>query len=81
MKTFYLTIARVGENLFEGEAISIELPGTDGVFTVLSHHEPLVSTLVSGKARVVASDGTTHSFDISMGGIAEISGNQATVLL
>ena len=30
MKTFHLTVAKVGENLFEGEAISATLPGERG---------------------------------------------------
>jgi hypothetical protein len=42
-KTFHLTIARVGENMFDGEAVSVTLPGTDGVFTIMAHHEAYVS--------------------------------------
>ncbi len=80
-KTFHLTIAHVGENLFDGEAVSAELPGADGVFTVLAQHEALVSTLVGGEARVVTPDGKKHTFPIPKGGIAEVSNNQATVLL
>ncbi len=81
MKTFHLTIAHVGENLFDGEAVSAELPGADGVFTVLAHHEALVSTLVEGEAHVKTSDGQEHTFAIPKGGIAEVSNNQMTVLL
>lgn len=81
MRTFHLTIAKVGENLFDGEALSVELPGADGVFTVLPHHEALVSTLVRGEAKVRTLDGNTKLFAIVEGGIAEISNNQATVLL
>lgn len=81
MKTFHLTIAHVGDNLFDGEAVSVQLPGADGVFTVLANHEALVSTLVTGKARVETADGNKRHFEIPKGGIAEISNNQATVLL
>ena len=81
MSTFHLTVARVGENLFDGEATSIILPGTEGVFEVLAHHEAFVSELKRGEARVVAADGTKHQFKLPEGGIAEISHNQATVLL
>ncbi len=81
MATFHLTIARVGENLFEGEALSISLPGHEGAFQVLAHHESFVSELRPGRARIVTSDGSERSFDIPTGGIAEISHNQATVLL
>lgn len=81
MATFHLTVARVGENLFDGEAISVSLPGTEGAFEVLAHHEAFVSELKVGKAHAVAADGTKHQFDLPRGGIAEVSHNQATVLL
>jgi F-type H+-transporting ATPase subunit epsilon len=81
MKSFRLTIARVGENLFEGEATELSLPGTEGVFEVLPHHEPFVSELRPGEARVKGADGKQYHFEIPEGGLAEISHNQATVLL
>jgi F-type H+-transporting ATPase subunit epsilon len=79
-RTFHLTIAKVGENLFDGEAVSVVLPGEDGVFEVLALHEALVSPLRQGEIRVTAADGGEHRYELS-GGIAEISGNQATILL
>jgi len=81
MMTFHLTISRVGENLFDGEARSIALPGTEGMFEVLAHHEAFVSRLRAGKAQGVAADGSPIHFEIPSGGIAEVSNNQATVLL
>jgi F-type H+-transporting ATPase subunit epsilon len=80
-KTFHLTIAKVGENLFAGEAVSVTLPGKDGVFQVLAGHEAFVSTLSEGKAKVVDATGAEQSFPIADGGIAEVSGSQTTVLL
>ncbi len=80
-KTFHLTVARVGENLFDGEAISVTLPGVDGVFTVLPGHEAFVSELREGEARIEAADGQQHHVPIHQGGVAEVSSNQATVLL
>lgn len=80
MKTFHLTIARVGENLFDGEAVSASFPGVEGTFEVLADHEAFVSELSAGEARVTAADNTQQRFPI-MGGIAEVSHNQATVLL
>ena len=51
-KTFHLTIAQVGHNIFDGEAVSVTLPGSDGVFTVLANHEAFVTPLKIGEARV-----------------------------
>jgi F0F1-type ATP synthase epsilon subunit len=81
MKTFYVTVAKVGETLFEGEAKSITLRGVEGVFTVLAGHEAFVCELVPGVAQIEDADGKKHSVDIPSKGIAEVSGTQATVLL
>ncbi len=80
-KTFHLTIARVGEQIFDGEAISVLLPGTEGLLEVLAHHEPFVSRLKAGEVRYVDAAGTKHHLDIVHGGVAEVSHNQATILL
>ena len=81
MKTFHLTVARVGENLFDGEAVSAVLPGKDGVFQILAEHEPFVSELVPGEMRVKAADEQSYHFELPKGGVAEVSRNQATILL
>lgn len=79
-KTFHLTIAKVGQNLFDGEALAVTLPGVEGVFTVMAHHEAFVTPLKAGEAVVETADGTKESYTIERG-IAEVSSNQATVLL
>lgn len=80
-KTFHLTVAKVGENLFDGEAVSATLPGTEGVFQVLASHEAFISELKEGEMRVTSADNQSHVFSLPSGGIAEVSHNQATVLL
>jgi F-type H+-transporting ATPase subunit epsilon len=79
-KTFHLTIAKLGENLFDGEAMLVTLPGADGDFTVMAAHEAFVTPLRAGTARVKDAEGLEHTYPIESG-IAEVSGNQATVLL
>lgn len=81
MKTFHLTAAKVGENVFDGEAVSVSLPGSEGLFQVLAGHEAFVSELVPGDMQVKAKDGSVHTIKIERKGIAEISHNQATILL
>lgn len=80
-KTFHLTVARIGENLFDGEALSVSLPGAEGVLEVLAQHEPLVTELVPGEIRIVAADGTRRHIELGHRGVAEISENQATILM
>lgn len=80
-KTFHLTIAKVGENLYDDEALGVTVPGVEGVFQVLADHEALVSELRSGEVRVVSEDGKLLHFRIAEKGIAEVSHNQVTILL
>ena len=80
MKTFHLTIAKIGERLFEGEAQLLTAPGAEGVFTVLAHHEPMIAELKAGEVKVEDAEGKSYQFQLS-GGLAEISNNQATLLV
>jgi len=74
-------VAKVGENLFDGEAASITLPGTEGVFQVLAHHEAFISELKKGEMRITSPDEEMRRVMLPQGGIAEVSHNQVTVLL
>ncbi|HWH07498.1 MAG TPA: hypothetical protein VNU47_03175 [Candidatus Paceibacterota bacterium] len=80
-KTFHLTVARVGENIFDGQALSVVLPGAEGIFTVLAGHEAFVSPLKEGIIKIQAEDGTVTEVTLETPGVAEVSNNQATVLL
>ena len=81
MKTFHLTIARVGENLFDGDVVSVAIPGADGMFEVLAGHEAFVSELAEGTVRAVSAEGERFHFEIAGRGVAEVSQNQVTILL
>ena len=78
--TFHLIIASVGENRFDGPAVSVTLPGAAGEFTVLAHHEPVVTTLKPGTITVRETLGEPKQFKIESG-VVEMSGNRAVVLL
>ena len=78
--TFHLTIASVGETRFDGAAVSATLPGTAGEFTVLAHHEPIVTTLKPGTIIVRETLGEQKKFEIESG-ILECSGSRVVVLL
>lgn len=79
-KYFHLSVARVAETLYEGEALSMTAPGEDGVLTVLAHHEALVTPLKHGLLRFETGSGEVTELTIERG-ILEVSDNQATVLL
>ncbi|HUY62853.1 MAG TPA: F0F1 ATP synthase subunit epsilon [Candidatus Paceibacterota bacterium] len=80
MKTFHLTIARIGEKLFDAEAVSASVPGAEGMFEILGGHEPFISELRAGEVRVRTERGEER-FAVPQGGIAEVSGSEATILL
>ena len=80
-KTFHLTIARIGENVFDGEVVSLAVPGVEGDCVLLAHHEPFVSELREGSLHFVDAEGKRHQVPVSRGGIVEASFNQSTVLL
>lgn len=78
--TFHLVIASVGETRYDGAALSATLPGEAGEFTILPHHEPVVTTLKQGTITVRGTLGEPQKFSIE-NGVVEMSGNRAVVLL
>jgi F-type H+-transporting ATPase subunit epsilon len=80
MQTFHLVITSVGETRFDGAAVSATFPGSAGEFTLLPHHEPIVTTLKSGTITVKLVGGEKEEFKTE-NGILECSGNRAVVLL
>lgn len=79
-KLLNLIISRVDGPVFEGEVISVTVPGIEGEMTILAHHEALISPLKNGTITVRKSDGSEESHKIESGTF-EISNNQATVLM
>ena len=74
-----VVVARVHENLFDGEALSLSARTVEGEVTILPKHEPYVATLAPG-AVVVRTEEGNKEFDVESG-VLEVSNNQATVLL
>lgn len=74
-----VVIAKVDENLYDGDAVSVTLPGAEGEMTVLAEHEPLITTLKNGII-VVHTEGGDREFQIE-GGVLEVSHEGVTVIL
>ncbi|MSR70657.1 hypothetical protein EXS62_01300 [Candidatus Kaiserbacteria bacterium] len=77
----HVVIAKVDEVLFEGEAYSLTVPGAEGEMTVLGHHEPLITTLKPGEARVHLVAGDAPKVFSIEGGVLEVRSDGATVIL
>jgi F-type H+-transporting ATPase subunit epsilon len=75
-----LTIARVDASVFDGEVISVAVPGVAGDMELLAGHEALISPLRGGEVRVKKADGTTEAFSLKSGTL-EVSNNHATILI
>lgn len=69
-----LDIIKPDENLFSGEATSVQLPGADGLFEILDNHAPLIATLKEGEVKV-----GNDTFAIN-GGVVEVNNNKVIVL-
>ena len=75
----HVIIAKVDENLYDGEAVSMTVPGSAGEMTILAEHMPLVTTLKAGTI-VVRSSAGEKQFSINSG-VLEVRRDGATVIL
>ncbi len=78
-KTTRVTVSKVNEALFDGDAVSVTVPGALGEMTILADHEALITPLKAGRV-TVRTESDSQSFEIEKG-VCEISNNQVTVLL
>lgn len=74
-----LEIITPDKKVYAGEVNSVKLPGKDGSFGILNNHAPLISTLKTGKIKVIDNTNATHYFDVK-GGVVEVLNNKITVL-
>jgi len=68
------------KEVYQGEAKSVNVPGTSGQFEVLNNHAPIVSSLNTGKVKLVLTDGAEKEFHIDRGFI-EVSNNEVSLLV
>jgi len=76
---FRLSIVTPERVVFDGEVVSLIVPGTEGYLGVLSHHAPLITALQTGKIEFRDGTDKLQVYAIS-GGFIEVSHNQATLL-
>ena len=76
---FLLSIVTPEKVFCEIEAESLYVPGIDGYLGILSHHAPLITSLIPGKIEYRDNEGNEVSLAVS-GGFLEVSENRATIL-
>jgi F-type H+-transporting ATPase subunit epsilon len=74
----HLDIITPDKKIYNGEATSVTLPGSEGQFQVLNRHAPLVSTL--GKGNLVVDTGSAKQTYVIDGGVVEVLNNKVLVL-
>ena len=74
-----LEILTPEKKLFSDEVYGVQLPGVSGSFEVLDKHAPMVSSLKSGRIKVLTDKTHTIFFEIRSG-FVEVIDNRVTVL-
>jgi len=76
---FHVTVLTPERTVFEGDAVHLLVPGSEGYLGVLAHHAPLLTSLKAGRLAVRTADGREQEFHVT-GGFLEVSDNSARVL-
>jgi F-type H+-transporting ATPase subunit epsilon len=80
MKVFDLEIVTPDGGVFSGQVQSVQAPGSLGSFQVLYNHAPIISTLGTGKVKVVTAEGQTLQYS-TQDGVIEVLNNKAIILV
>ena len=75
-----LTVSKVDAPVFDGEVISVHVPGVAGEMEILANHEPIISPLKEGVVKIKKDGGEVETHDIKSGTL-EVSENHATILI
>lgn len=79
MKELHLKIVSPEKILFEGSIQFVKLPGTEGEFSLLPDHAPLVSSLSKGEVVYEVQRGAEAVKVPIGGGFIEVNKNNVTV--
>lgn len=77
--TIKVDVVSAEENIFDGEARFVALPGEAGELGILPGHTPLITRIRPGAVRIVADNGD-EEFVFVAGGILEVQPGAVTVL-
>jgi F0F1-type ATP synthase epsilon subunit len=78
---FKVTVITPEKPLAPRSVISLNLPGDGGRFTVLAHHQPLISALQGGTIHVVTDTEASEQWTVSPGAIRVERGGSVTLLV
>ncbi|MCD5381832.1 MAG: F0F1 ATP synthase subunit epsilon [Candidatus Pacebacteria bacterium] len=76
----HVTVTKVDGPVFDGDAISLSVPGTEGDMEILAHHAAIITSLRKGTIKVTKPDGDVETHDLKNGTL-EVSNNRAILLI
>jgi F-type H+-transporting ATPase subunit epsilon len=79
MAAFSFELVSPERLMFSGQVESVVVPGTEGAFTVLKDHAPLMSTLKPGIVEIAETASKTQRLFVR-GGFADVSPTGLTIL-
>lgn len=80
MKDLNLKIVSAEKILFDGAVNVVQLPGTEGTFSILRQHAPMISSLKQGEIIYQGESGDEQKIKINSG-FAEVNKNIVTVCI
>jgi len=80
METFKLEIITPNGEIFNGEAVSVTLPGEEGEFGVLAHHSSVSTLLEAGVVDIEKEDKTVESVLINWG-VVQVDEQKVVILV
>ena len=78
-KTFKAQVLTPEGSRFDGDVVSVRVPGATGSFQMMHNHAPIISALDVGRVDIQKADNSTLSYAVS-GGFVEMNDNQVTLL-
>ena len=80
METLKLEILTPNGPIFDGQALSVTLPGEEGEFGVLPHHASLTTLLSAGVVDIETADKKTESIVVNWG-VVQVDEEKVVVLV
>ena len=74
----HLSIVSMTEKVFEGETSSVSVPTSNGIITLLDHHEAIVAMIVAGEIHIHTEEGEKLLF--TGGGFLHVENSMMTIL-
>ncbi|MAZ00636.1 MAG: ATP synthase F1 subunit epsilon [Flavobacteriales bacterium] len=76
----FLQVISPSKTIFEGEVLSVKVPGEEGEFEMLNKHAAIVSSLNKGTIRIIKEDKKIDKIQIRSG-VVEMQKNKIILLI